>query len=289
MKFPVITERTKVGITLWACCILVIILLPRIARYCFPSQPITIQRYQMKEIAGLEEKAKRYAHQRFEKQPRSKYHAPPHRFNPNQYTLQEWMHLGLSEKQAAAVLKFCRFPLKSNADLKKIFIIPDALYERIKDSTYYDTKPLYKPNPKEEFEKKETKLEQISMVNLDSARLVALPGIGPFYAKMVMKYEKALGGFHSKEQLLEVYKMTEEVYEILCKHLNFNPTNLRKISINQATKEELAKHPYIDIWQANSIVKMRKQLGGFHAITELLDSHLINAETFEKILPYVSL
>lgn len=275
--------------TLWACCILVIILTPRIMRYLVLSKPIAIQRYQMKEIERLEKKAYREKYDRYQKHRPSKYYSPPHRFNPNQYTLQEWMHLGLSQKQAAAVVKFCRFPLKSNADLKKIFIIPDALYERIKDSTYYDTKPLYKPNPKDEFEKKETKLEQISMVNLDSARLVALPGIGPFYAKMVMKYEKALGGFHSKEQLLEVYKMTEEVYEILCKHLNFNPTNLRKISINQATKEELAKHPYIDIWQANSIVKMRKQLGGFHAITELLDSHLINSETFEKILPYVSL
>ncbi|MFM7386981.1 MAG: helix-hairpin-helix domain-containing protein, partial [Bacteroidota bacterium] len=56
-----------------------------------------------------------------------------------------------------------------------------------------------------------------------------------------------------------------------------------------ATKEELAKHPYIDTWQANSIIKMRKQRGGFLSLKELLDSHLINPETFEKILPYVSL
>jgi DNA uptake protein ComE-like DNA-binding protein len=149
--------------------------------------------------------------------------------------------------------------------------------------------PSYEIKPKEVFKKKQPQIEPIHMVHLDSARLVALPGIGPFYAKMVMKYEKALGGFHAKEQLLEVYKMNEEVYEILCKHLNFNQPNIRKISINQATKEELAKHPYIDNWQANSIIKMRKQLGGFQSLRELLDSHLINTETFEKILPYVSL
>lgn len=148
---------------------------------------------------------------------------------------------------------------------------------------------MYEVKPKAGFNKKETQIEPIQLVDLDSARLVALPGIGPFYAKMVMKYEKALGGFHAKEQLLEVYKMNEEVYEILCKYLNFNQPNIRKISINQATKEELAKHPYIDTWQANSIIKMRKQLGGFQSLKELLDSHLINTETFEKILPYVSL
>ena len=104
-----------------------------------------------------------------------------------------------------------------------------------------------------------------------------------------MKYEKSLGGFCRKEQLLEVYKMNEETYAILCKHLDFSRPNIRKLSINRCTKEELAKHPYIDAWQANSIVKMRIQKGGFHDLQELLDSHLINAEIFDKILPYVSL
>lgn len=289
MKFPVITDRTKLGMTLWACCILMIIMTPRIMRYVVPSKPIEIRRYQMKEIERLEKNAHRQNFKRFQKHHLSKFHAPPHRFNPNQYSQEEWMYLGLTQKQAKAVMKFCRFPLKSNADLKKIFIIPDALYQLIQDSTYYETASSFNIKRNEDFKKKETHIEPISMVHLDSARLVALPGIGPFYAKMVMKYEKALGGFHAKEQLLEVYKMNEEVYEILCKHMNFNQPNIRKISINQATKEELAKHPYIDHWQANSIIKMRKQLGGFQSLKELLDSHLINAETFEKILPYVSL
>ncbi|MFM7724687.1 MAG: ComEA family DNA-binding protein [Bacteroidota bacterium] len=289
MKFPVITDRTKLGMTLWACCILVIIMTPRIMRYLVPSEPIEIQRYQMKAIERLEKNAYRQKQKRYQKHRHSTYHSPPQRFNPNRYSLEEWMYLGLSQKQAAAVMKFCRFPLKSNADLKKIFIIPDALYQLIEDSTFYEPTLFFEGKPKEVFKKKETQIEPILMVDLDSSRLVALPGIGPFYAKMVMKYEKALGGFHSKEQLLEVYKMNEEVYEILCKHLNFNQPNIRKISINQATKEELAKHPYIDTWQANSIIKMRKQLSGFQSLKELLDSHLINPESFEKMLPYVSL
>lgn len=289
MKFPVITDRTKLGMTLWACCVLVIIMIPRIMRYLVPSEPIAIQRYQMKAIERLEINAHHQKDKRYQKHRHRKFHSPPHRFNPNQYSLEEWMYLGLSQKQAAIVIKFCRFPLKSNADLKKIFIIPDELYQLIEDSTFYEPAPLYEVKLKEGFKKKETQIEPIQLVHLDSARLVALPGIGPFYAKMVMQYEKALGGFHAKEQLLEVYKMNEEVYEILCKHLNFNQPNIRKISINQATKEELAKHPYIDTWQANSIIKMRKQLGGFQSLRELLDSHLINTETFEKILPYVSL
>ena len=281
-----VTKKTKISLALWGLFIFIVILTPRILRNLIPDQPIELtvqQQQEIQEMITTNQQPKKHFFTR------KKYRRPPHLFNPNQYSLEEWKSLGLSEKQAAAVMKFCRFPLKSNADLQKIFIIPEELYQLIKDSTYYEPLPSNEIKPKEVFKKKQPQIEPIQMVHLDSARLVALPGIGPFYAKMVMKYEKALGGFHSKEQLLEVYKMNEEVYEILCKHLSFNQTNIRKISINQATKEELAKHPYIDNWQANSIIKMRKQLGGFQSLKELLDSHLINTETFEKILPYVSL
>ena len=281
-----VTKKTKISLALWGLFIFIVILTPRILRNLIPDQPIELtvqQQQEIQEMITTNQQPKKHFFTR------KKYRRPPHLFNPNQYTLEDWKSLGLSEKQAAAVMKFCRFPLKSNADLQKIFIIPEELYQLIKDSTYYEPLPSHEIKPKEVFKKKQPQIEPIQMVHLDSARLVALPGIGPFYAKMVMKYEKALGGFHAKEQLLEVYKMNEEVYEILCKHLNFNQPNIRKISINQATKEELAKHPYIDNWQANSIIKMRKQLGGFQSLKELLDSHLINTETFEKILPYVSL
>lgn len=289
MKFPEITQKTRLGMTLWGICIVIILLTPRIIRYWTPAKPFNIQRYQSKEIERFEERAKLRFASRIKKVQPAKYQSPPCRFNPNHYKLEEWIYLGLSNKQAAAVLKFCRFPLRSNTDLKKIFTIPLPLFLLIKDSTYYDAKPKMGFSKHENTQKKEPVIQQISLATIDSAQLVALPGIGPFFAKMVMRYEKALGGFHAKEQLLEVYKMNEDVYAILCKYLDFNQKNIRKISINLATKEDLAKHPYIDNWQANSIVKMRKQLGGFRELQELLDSHLINIETFEKVLPYVSL
>jgi DNA uptake protein ComE-like DNA-binding protein len=106
---------------------------------------------------------------------------------------------------------------------------------------------------------------------------------------MIMRYERALGGFHKKEQLLEVFKMNGETYELLCSKLDFSETQIRKISINKATAEELDQHPYVNRWQANSIVKIRIQLGGYQSLNELRKSHLINAEDFEKLEPYVSL
>jgi DNA uptake protein ComE-like DNA-binding protein len=287
MKTPQITKKTKIGMALWACCVLLMLYTPRIYDLFSISNPIRITKYNKEQIAWHEAQATK--HMQREPFKRKAYRKPPHRFNPNQYKLEDWMYLGLSNKQAQAVLKFCRYPLKSNADLEKIFIIPSELYALIKDSTYYEKNTSFSPYPAYQQQHTPTTVSLLTMLELDSTRLVALPGIGPFYAKMVMKYEKALGGFCRKEQLLEVYKMNEETYAILCKHLDFSSPNIRKLSINRCTKEELAKHPYIDAWQANSIVKMRIQKGGFHDLQELLDSHLINAEIFDKILPYVSL
>jgi DNA uptake protein ComE-like DNA-binding protein len=41
--------------------------------------------------------------------------------------------------------------------------------------------------------------------------------------------------------------------------------------------------------QANSIIKMREQRGRFNSIDEIKESVLIDEETFEKLLPYLTL
>jgi competence protein ComEA len=282
---PKLTPRTKTGLIVWSILALVIVLTPRIIRTWFPGDPIKI------EIKTLE-KIKLFKKSERRKQwnnKRNRYHTPPSKFNPNEYTKAQWMALGLSEKQALVVLKFCKYPLKSNDDLKRIFVIPEALYQRIKDSTIYPQKVHTSFPSKEPILHAEKQAKRITIGAIDSSKLVSIKGIGPFYAKMIMRYERALGGFHKKEQLLEVFKMNTETYEILCSKLDFSETQIRKISINKANAEELDRHPYMNRWQANSIVKMRIQLGGFQSLNELRKSHLINAEDFEKLEPYVSL
>lgn len=284
---PNITPQTQKGLVLWSILALGIALSPRIIRTLYPGDPIRVEITVPKKILAYKKTARKNAWSYKKK----RYHAPPTKFNPNEYTKAQWMALGLSEKQAEVVLKFCKYPLKSNADLKRIFVIPDALFEQIKDSTFYpdhsSVTPRIPPIPPPE--KKQQQAIYYRIETIDSTQLVSIKGIGPFYAKMIMRYERSLGGFLKPEQLLEVYKMTPEIYALLCAQLDFSAPNIRRISINNATVEVLDRHPYITRWQANSIVKMRIQLGGFQSIQELRKSHLINAEDFEKLEPYVSL
>ena len=282
---PKLTSQTKSGLFIWSVLALGIVLTPRILRTCFPGDPIKIKITALKKINQF----KKTERKRLLTYRQSRYRVPPSKFNPNEYTKAQWIALGLTQKQAEVVLKFCKYPLKSNEDLKRIFVIPEALFLRIKDSTIFPNKVPNHILTNAATLQPENQPKRITIGSIDSAKLVSIRGIGPFYAKMIMRYERALGGFHKKEQLLEVYKMNAETYEILCSKLDFSETQIRKISINKANAEELDRHPYMNRWQANSIVKMRIQLGGFQSLNELRKSHLINAEDFEKLEPYVSL
>ncbi len=219
---------------------------------------------------------------------KNKYKVPERKFDPNKYSVEDWMKLGLSKKQAAVVMKFTNRGIYSNDDLKKIFVIPEELFNKIKDSTYY--------LPKETLSKIERELNQdrptTPLVDLNKSSVeefTNINGIGPFYAKQIIRYREQLGGYHSKEQLLEVWKMNLETYEKLKDYIFIQKGETNKISLNSTNINELNNHPYLNWNQANSIIKMREQRGGFNSINDIKESILIDEETFEKLVPYLTL
>lgn len=212
---------------------------------------------------------------------------PTKPFNPNELSVEDWMQFGLSEKQASIVLKFTKRGIHSNEELQKIKFIPKQTFENIKDFTQY-------PTLDEETTKKQAVQGASSptIVNANEAseeELMKIKGLGPFYARQILKYQQQLGGFVRKEQILEVWKMTPEIYAQIQAQLSCETSTIRKLSINQASAEELQAHPYLNWNQANSIVKMRMQKGGFKSIEEIRESIIIDEETFEKVRPYLSL
>jgi competence ComEA-like helix-hairpin-helix protein len=182
------------------------------------------------------------------------------------------------------VLKFTKRGIHSNDELQKIKFIPKQTFENIKDFTQY-------PTADNEVANKQV-VSSPKLVNANEAseeELMKIKGLGPFYARQILKYQQQLGGFVRKEQILEVWKMTPEIYAQIQAQLSCETSTIRKLSINQATAEELQAHPYLNWNQANSIVKMRMQKGGFKSIEEIRESIIIDEETFEKVRPYLSL
>jgi competence protein ComEA len=213
----------------------------------------------------------------------ARYKSPKAIFDPNEYTEADWLALGLSQKQTDVVLKFSSRGLKSNDDLKKIFVIPTELFDLIKDSTYY---PVHQSAKKfDEPTKKEFILVEIN--SAESDQLKTIPGIGDYFAAKIIEYRLKLGGFTSKEQLLEIWNFSPEKYEDIKDKIVLNPKNVERININTATIDELKSHPYISYKVANSIVKMRLANGDYKVVEDILESKLIDDDLFFKIKSYL--
>lgn len=239
----------------------------------------SVERFESKRLSNTEKKVK-------PRKKGKKYFPPKSRFNPNDYSLDDWMALGLSVKQSQAILNFVQRGIYSNSALEKIYVMPTEVYDLIKDSTYYEKQIT-------EFTViKDSVVKPLPLLEINAASkedLIELNGVGEFYAKQILKYKNELGGFVFIEQLLEVWKMRLETYEKLLPQLSIDTNKIKKINVNTCSLEDLRSHPYLDYYQANSIIKMRMQKDGYNELQEILESKLINEEEFQRLLPYLSL
>lgn len=212
----------------------------------------------------------------------NRFTAPNSKFSPADYTLEDWMKLGLSKKQSSIVMKFSARGISSEEELKKIFVIPDQLYSLIKDSIIYTSKQVAKTDPKS---KVKEKLVVVDINTGSESELQTIPGIGPFFAAKIVEYRNQLGGFNSISQLLEIWKFDQEKLDNIAPFIVLSE-NLKKINIQSATVEDLKAHPYISYQIANSIVKMRAH-EKFRTVEDIQKSKLIDNELFQKIKPYL--
>ena len=264
-----------------------LIFFPRVYMFFQKEEALVINSEQIAEFERTHKKFEKRNYSNYYSK-KKKYKAPDSKFNPNTYKLSDWINLGLSEKQSVVILKFTARGIYTEEDLKRIFVIPDVLFELIRDSVVYPER--FQNTPNQESFKKQAK--QITLINLntaDTTEFMKIYGIGAFYAKQIIRYREKLGGFFKKEQLLEVWKMTNEAYDKIKDHVFISEKDVKRININSVTIEELKVHPYLKWNQANSIVKMRIQRNGFKNIEEIKESVLIDSETYEKLFPYLSL
>lgn len=285
MSNETFSKSTFRGALILALVLIVLFVLPDVIQTFSAKESISIKEWDEKTKKAIVSVEKNASSSRNNYDRGSKFNAPPAKFNPNEYTLEEWMALGLSQKQAEVVLKFTRYPLRSNNDLKKIVVINDELFELIKDSTVYN--PSNVKYEKEDFSKAVKQSVVLDVNTASVEELQQIKGIGPFFAKQIVKRRTELGGYHDINQLLEIWKMDEE------KLAQWKPSlyvskQLQKININQATLEELQAHPYISWNLANSIVKLRLQNGNFKKIEEVKKSALMTETLFEQLKWYIT-
>lgn len=126
----------------------------------------------------------------------------------------------------------------------------------------------------------------IQLNTADSAELVSLPGIGPYYAKKILEYRDLLGGFVSGEQLMEIRGIDRERYDLFAGRITADTTLVKKVEIKDATYEQLAKNPYVGGYLARSIIKFRDENAALSTDLNLLLSVNIIKKELYKILKF---
>jgi DNA uptake protein ComE-like DNA-binding protein len=150
--------------------------------------------------------------------------------------------------------------------------------------------PTFNPQDTIKSSRNEKQLENLNRIpfsETDSITLQIVPGIGQASAGRIIKYRDNLGGFHHKDQVLEVYGIKVETAAAMWEFFEFDALIFRKIPINTVTLEDLSAHPYISYSEAKVLVAFRKQHGNFQSPDDLLKIKIFKSAWVEKIKPYL--
>lgn len=219
-------------------------------------------------------------------------------FDPNGLSAESWQKLGFSPKQIQVIKNYeakgGRFFKKE--DVAKIFVISTADYARIAPYIQIKlTKPQFIP-AKGDLEKNASLVKRpwsksVAKVNInlaDTTDWKSLKGIGSVFARRIVKYKEALGGFVHIAQVAEVYGIPPETMDSIRPFLVLDPTPLvTKLNVNRLTAEELARHPYIGKKQAQTLINYRQQHGNFKNLESLQSIQSLDSIFFRKIEKYL--
>ena len=132
------------------------------------------------------------------------------------------------------------------------------------------------------------RINRIPFSESDSVTLLIVPGIGATTAGRIIKHREKLGGFHSRDQLTEIFGLKPEVIQSIWEYFEFHPSIFKKIKLNEIELEELSKHPYLSYQEAKVLLAYRKQHGKFSSIDDLSKIKIFKKEWVDKLAPYLS-
>ncbi|WP_372751718.1 helix-hairpin-helix domain-containing protein [Labilibaculum sp.] len=203
-------------------------------------------------------------------------------FDPNEISLNDWVNLGVSRRIGNRIKNYIeaggRFSKAS--DLQKIYGFDSDKYKEL----------LPYVQIAESEKKTETFRKQVILLNAaDTSQLKQLRGIGSVLSKRIVKYRNVLGGFVSKDQLMEVYGISREEFELISPMITVDSINVRKLALNSFTADKFRKHPYLNSRTSNNIVRFRKRNGNFNSIDQLLSHKIVPDSIFTKLRPYLEL
>lgn len=219
-------------------------------------------------------------------------------FDPNTASEAELSSLGLPKNTVKAIVnyrsKVGNFETKT--DLQKIYTLSEAEYVRLEQYIEITTQNTIQNEQQLAFREanegdtteddSEPSTLRIDINQSMSGDWQQIRGIGSNYAKRIIQFRTALGGFISIEQVGETYGLPDSVFQQIKPYLIDSPI-LSHIPLNTATIDELNDHPYISWKQAKLLVNFRKQHGPYQSVEDIRKIRALKPKDIERFAPYL--
>ncbi|MBP5504776.1 MAG: helix-hairpin-helix domain-containing protein [Bacteroidales bacterium] len=159
-------------------------------------------------------------------------------FDPNTVSHEDLVRLGFSERQAQVIENYRSKggKYRSARDFAKMYVVDSATFARLEPYI---------------------SITKMDLNTADSAALLTLRGIGPYYAHKILEYRRRLGGiFTTKEQLLEIEGFDEERLAGFAEGIEVGKGR-PYFTLWDADRAQLASHPYIGTYAAKGILRYK--------------------------------
>ncbi len=203
----------------------------------------------------------------------------PKPFDPNSEDSLSLVSLGIKPYVVRNIIKYRDKggKFKNSDDFSKVYGLNKSDFERLKPYIQMtETKIIKEVKEMKEFNKIGEKQEKITLgtfINIneaDTSMLKKISGIGSGFANRIIKYREILGGFYSVEQIREVYGVDDILFTKIAPFITISENDsIKKIPVNQYSLDKLKSHPYINFYQAKTIIDIRKKRGKVQSLSEL--------------------
>lgn len=222
-------------------------------------------------------------------------------FDPNALSAEGFVELGFSPRQAAVIVNFRRLKggFRTAEELAECYVVSSDMYDRLKayivigemgeerggrspkTGVPQATQPAVVRAPAT------AGYTLVEINGADSAALVGVRGIGAKSAEAIIAYRNRLGGYHNAGQVRETGIVTERNWELMEKQIWADSCVIRKIDINFATPETVARHPYFNSKMLRKVLRNRQLRGGWSTIEDMIEDHTLTTLEAKKLAPYL--
>ncbi|MGI9582130.1 hypothetical protein ACR1PO_13005 [Chryseobacterium sp. RRHN12] len=216
------------------------------------------------------------------------------KFNPDQFSADDWHRMGFSERQAEAIIKYRNYlggSFISKEKFKECFIISPENYSKLEP---YILLPAKTPESFRKFAKSNTVKSKIQYHNFDPDQLnldgwKAL-GFSEKQAAAIISYRdrNLQGSFKSPEELQKCFVISAEKFQEMKPYIKLQEkqqekTDFSKTDLNIITFKQLMEFG-LDERSAGSIIGFRKKLGGFMNKQQILGTYNIDQDLVQKLI-----